>query len=74
MTREQKKNKLGNAVREYRGSYDEKSGEWHRLPKKGAEKRIIRWLEALGLEVDVNLDLIDGFEHYNQFLKWMRSI
>lgn len=69
----QKFNKLGNAIREYRGMYDEKTGIWKYPPKPKAKVRVARWLREVGIDEVDGLSAVDGFKHFNEFRAWMKE-
>lgn len=72
MTRNEKINKLYGAVQEWRGSYVAGTGKWIRQPRPAAEKRVVRWLEALGKGQSIML--LRTFTTYAQFDNWIKSL
>jgi hypothetical protein len=75
MTRTERIRKLANAIREYRGSYDELTKKWIRAPRPDARARCIHWLQKLGIEaVETNMAAIDGFKHNDEFQIYIKSL
>lgn len=74
MTRSQKIQKLANAVKDYRGSYDEKTGVWMRHPKTTAVHRVMNWLERLNIPVEPAMEIIRNFKHKREFDAWIRTL
>lgn len=74
MTRSERIQKLTNAVKEYRGRYDLKSGKWIYPPNPAARTRCIRWLESLRLDVPSNMEAIEGFKLIQDFDQWLKSL
>lgn len=74
MTRTAKIVKLANAVREYRGLYDSVSKKWKRPPVKSALKRIVRWMEELGLEPVNEMKAIDNFKTTDDLNEWIKLL
>ncbi len=76
MTRNQKIHKLANAIRRYRGSTTQKDGKvrWKTPPHKVAAAQVKEWLNRLGMDVDMNLPIIDGFESVQAFNLWLRTL
>lgn len=72
MTKEQKKKKLGNAVRAYRGSTNGVGGSWIRLPEVTKAPHVVRWCWELGIEN--GLEKVNSFKAYSEFYNWLRSI
>jgi hypothetical protein len=72
LTREQKKKKLGNAIKEYRGSTVD--GKWVQHPRPAARLRIHHWLEALGLDVAGSLTMIDNFKTHQEYRDWIKQL
>lgn len=74
MTRSQKVQKLGRAVRSYRGTTDAHTGKWKRRPDLSAKARIERLLGSLGLHLETHLPLIEGFKTMPEFNRWIVSL
>jgi hypothetical protein len=80
MSRNEKIQKLSNAIKECRGLYrfqitaGEKEIKWVRPPKPNAIPRVVLWLERLNLPVNETLDRIQGFASYNEFDAWMKTL
>lgn len=73
MTREQKKTKLGNALKQYRGRINPGTGKWIRPPDPSARRRVERWLTELGLS-GAALAKIDGFKTFGEYRDWIKTI
>lgn len=74
MNHNEKVAKLGNAIREYRGSYDSKTKKWIRPENKGALTRVKTWLSRIGRSQDQipkDVERIDGFAHTDEFRQWI---
>ena len=75
MSRNQKLKKLGNAIREYRGTYDPYTGKWRRPPKPEKAAGILSWLEKLGIKEPIPaLADIQEFKSFDQMRDWMKQI
>jgi hypothetical protein len=77
MTREERKQKLANAIKTYRGSYDEKTGKWIRPPQISKRRHIVNWLTRLGRsreQMNADAVAIDAFKNHDEFSKWMETI
>lgn len=74
MTRSEKIQKLGNAIREYRGLYVSTSGQWIHPPKREAATRIVVWLERLRLPVEQSLNEIDNFHSLPEYQNWIKNL
>lgn len=74
MTRTEKQHKLGNAIREYRGLYHQRSKAWIHAPKVHAVARVKRWLVELNLDVAGSMKAIDTFASLDEFKKWMSDL
>jgi hypothetical protein len=73
MNRNEKIAKLGNAIWEYRGRYDPKTGAWKQHPRPSAAARIFVWLKRLGLEPH-ELRTIQEFKTAADFNAWIKKI
>ena len=72
MTKARKWNKLGNAIRRYRGVYIQSSGKWKMPPDPSAVAGIKRWMERLGLQFDnKTMRAIDGFKVPDDMRRWI---
>ena len=74
MTRTQKIQKLANAVKEYRGSYNQTTRKWLRPPNPEAAHRAAAWLQRLNLPVGPTMERINDFTHVTQFHAWIQSL
>lgn len=74
MTRNEKLRKLGNAVREYRGAYEARSGKWVYAPKRDASDRVRHWLSELNFDVGKGLKFIDECKTLDQFRTWVSAL
>ena len=75
MSRNEKINKLGNAIREYRGTYNPVTLKWKRQPKPHLADRLLRWLERLGVdEPIVALADIQEFKDFDQMRDWLSKL
>ena len=77
MTRSEKLNKLGNAVKAYRGSYDPASKRWIFPPNPAKRKNIVAWLTRLGrnhAQIESDALKIDGFKNRTEFYQWLASV
>ena len=74
MSRDERINKLANAVREYRGVTDARTGAWVQTPKPKAELRVARWLEELGIDADEGISMIRSFKTFTEFRSWLKSL
>ena len=66
--------KLASAVKDYRGSYNPNTGAWVKHPKPKAERRVRRWLERLGLPVDLCMVEIRALKSYPEFRGWLLGV
>lgn len=78
MTRTKKLNKLGNAIKLYRGMTTPDGVEpkkWIKPPQKHRAEDIKRWLRSLGVvNVDDCINAIDGFKNFPDFFKWLKEV
>jgi len=75
MTRTEKKQKLANAFKEYRGAYHAGSGKWIRRPNPAASVRIVTWLTRLAPDkVAENCLFVDSVQDWDQFHKWLEAL
>lgn len=74
MTRDEKKSKLANAIREYRGCTYGIGGPWKRRPVPSARSRVLRWLTKLGLGLAISMERIDNFKTMEEFQSWMQTL
>ena len=84
MTRDDKKHKLANAVKEYRGAYNETTKVWllGRTSKPSAIVRVNRWLIELftvhgftdNAKVADALTLIETCNHWDKFNAWLKNL
>jgi hypothetical protein len=80
MTRTEKKRKLANAIREYRGINTitkNKDGteevKWLSAPRKKVKDRIVKWLNEFKFNVEETMKKIDDFKTFDEFNAWLRS-
>lgn len=73
MTRPERIQKLANAIKEFRGAYDSRTGKWIRTPKPHAITRVYKWLDALGLPAS-DIEKIQGFKTLDEFHVYIRAI
>lgn len=71
--------KLGRAIREYRGAYrphptDPNKGTWVRPPNPSAWRRIDVWLDRLMVPTDAARKSIDGFQSLDEMAKWLKDV
>ena len=74
MSRNEKIQKLGRAIREYRGARSPYDAVWTRTPVPRARKRVERWLAELGQDVAKSMAAIDGFKRIEEFNAWIRTL
>lgn len=74
MTRTERKHKLANAIKDFRGSYHESSGKWIRSPKHSALPRVCKWLQELDQDIPVCLDRIVKFTALSDLHKFLDEI
>lgn len=74
MKRHEKIHKLANAIKEYRGRYNEKTGKWIQPPKPSVKARVILGFERLGINKEPAMKAVDGFKNFNEFHKWISAI
>jgi hypothetical protein len=74
MNRAETIQKLGRAVRDYRGVYFAESGRWKTPPNPGAKKRICRYVEALKMNFVDTLKVIDGFKNFDEMRAWFKNL
>lgn len=74
MSKNEKLRKLGNAVREYRGSYHPKTKAWIHAPKRHSLERVRKWLSELNVDVVSGVAFIDRCETWIQFREWIADL
>lgn len=77
MTRSERKQKLANAIKQYRGAYDVKSGKWIIAPEIKKRRQIVDWLLKLGRthdQIEADAVAIDGFKTRAEFEAWMEAL
>jgi hypothetical protein len=78
MTRDEKKKKLGNAIKRLRGLKNLKADKWVQAPDPGAAEAVVRWLQELGhtqrLVLKAELDLILNFRSVKEYEEWIREL
>lgn len=66
--------KLGRAIKVYRGAYHPVSKKWIRPPNLRAARRIERYLRELGLDVPKCAAEINAFQSLEEFNAFMKRI
>lgn len=74
MKRHEKIHKLANAIRDYRGQYDPKTGIWKYPPQPKAADRVARWLRELTPDATEGMKDVDGFKTFDEFRKWIGTL
>lgn len=74
MTRIEKKKKLANAIKDWRGSWDNVTGKWVRPPQHKESARVILCLQRLNLDVVAELNRIEKFATHDEFHAWLATI
>jgi hypothetical protein len=75
MTRSEKVNKLGNAIRRFRGLFDSSGKKWIHPPDKNEIPRVVRWLVSLKVNNPrALLKEICEFKSVEEFQKFMKQI
>lgn len=84
MTRSERINKLGNAIKIYRGIYNPESGKWIRPPRPQERENVIKWLRTLcrfehvyGVDealVQQHLKRIEGFKTRTEYADWVKKL
>lgn len=74
MSRDQLLQKLGNAVRAYRGVFNTATGKWLRPPNPGVARRMVGYIEALGLDPEKAVDAIERFANFEEMREWFKEI
>lgn len=84
MTRNERIRKIANAVKAYRGSYNEKTGKWFRSPQPAKRQAIVKHLIELYRphmsdaqakdRIQLDAMMIEAFNHRTQFDKWIKSL
>lgn len=74
MKRGERINKLGRAIRAYRGVTEIVGGAWIIPPQPALRRRIAEHLESLGLPLQETLDQIDGFKRVSEYDQWINSL
>jgi hypothetical protein len=84
MTRSERINKLGNAIKLYRGIYNSETGKWIRPPQPNKRADVERWLNTLRIgkyyhhpdkeQVVKDLARIDGFKTRTEYAEWIKTI
>jgi hypothetical protein len=72
MTKQERIHKLVNAVKRYRGAYDEQTKVWFRQPKKPERASVITWLQKIKVNnVEAAIQFIDKCKSWNEFNNWL---
>lgn len=78
MSRQFKKDKLYQFIKQYRGSYiQDKEGNilrWTRSPDASKKVAILKLLNELGLTEKDYMTEIDNFKTYDQFEAWFKAL
>lgn len=74
MTRTEKIKKLSNAIKTWRGSWDNVTGKWVRPSQESAKERVAHWLYQLGLDVQAELSRIEKFPTHVEFHAWLKEL
>ena len=84
MTRNERIHKLANAIKEYRGTYDPRTGKWIWPPKIQKRPAIVKHLRALRerslptkaaiAQVADDARAIDGFKTHDEFRNWIKAL
>jgi len=78
MNRNMKLQKLANAIRDYRGTTYRRDKDdqvvWIKSPKETAIARVVKWLDALKLDVALSMLQIDAFQSYDDFNAWFKKL
>ena len=77
MTRTERINKLANAIKAYRGSYNPETKKWIRPPQPDKRANVIKWLHSLAHHPNVitaELNIIDGFKNHDEFRNWIKKL
>lgn len=74
MTRDERIAKLVHAIIDYRGKYDEHSGKWFKPPQPARIEGIVRWCNRLKLNFTETMEKVNGFQHYDEFMKWVKTL
>lgn len=76
MSRTDKLTKLGNAVRAYRGTGDNtpRGMCWRNPPQHNKQPSVLKWLDALGINLDEGMEAVHGFKTLNDFDAWLKSL
>ena len=84
MTRNERIHKLSNAIKEYRGTFDPRTGKWIWPPKIQKRAVIVKWHRTLREptapsrqaaieQVAKDAAAIDGFKTYDEFRAWIKN-
>lgn len=72
MSRNEKIQKLANAIKEFKGA---RHGDtWIRTPKPSARDRILHWIKELDLEEWPTIASINSFSTIEQFNRWISTL
>ena len=74
MTRNQKLQKLSNAICAYKGTFDASSKKWITAPKKTKLTQVKTWAERLKLDVNEVVARVEGFTTFDSMRKWMKTL
>jgi len=75
MTRNERLNKLGNAIKRFRGLYDTTTQKWKQAPDKNEIPNVVKWLVSLNLNNPKGLlKEICEFKTVAEFQKFMKQI
>lgn len=66
--------KLRRAIWEYRGKYEEKTGEWVVLPKEKVMSRVLKGLERLRIDAKQGMEIINGLKNKNELEEFLSGI
>jgi hypothetical protein len=77
VTRNERINKLGNAIKRYRGRCIMRDGEiqkWVTAPQSKSAKDVRRWAAILKLDPDATIRTVDGFKSFDEMRAWIRGV
>lgn len=74
MKKDEALQKLGRAIRDYSGVYNEAAKKWKNPPNPGAIFRIQKWLRRLGLDPVKSVAAIQQFKTFDDMRAWFKKI
>lgn len=74
MTKAEKRRKLCNAIRKYRGAYHPESKKWIRAPQPLLASMVRLWLARNRINVVEGMERIDNFSTATEFHNWINSL